>query len=55
MRGEDGQICPLEASGAKEVKLLKHGALQTYPGFPHGVTTTSADQINAELQAFIKS
>ena len=48
------QICPFESSGAKSVKLLKHGTLKSYPGFPHGMPTTHADQINADLLEFIK-
>ena len=55
MHGLDDQICPFEASGAKAVKLLKHGTLKTYPGFPHGMPATNADQINEDLLAFIKS
>jgi non-heme chloroperoxidase len=54
MHGEDDQICPFEASGKQSVKLLKYGTLKTYPGFPHGMPTTHADQINADLLAFIK-
>jgi non-heme chloroperoxidase len=37
------------------VKLLKQGTLKTYPGFPHGMPTTNAEQINADLLAFFKS
>jgi non-heme chloroperoxidase len=55
MHGEDDQICPFEASGAKAVKLLKHGTLITYPGFPHGMPTTHADQINKDLLAFFQA
>jgi non-heme chloroperoxidase len=55
MHGEDDQICPFEASGKLAVKLLKHGTLKTYPGFPHGMPTTHAEQINADLLTFIKS
>jgi non-heme chloroperoxidase len=55
MHGLDDQICPFEASGAKAVKLLKHGTLKTYPGFPHGMPATNADQINADLLEFIKA
>lgn len=55
MHGEDDQICPFLVTGAKSVKLLKHGTLKSYPGFPHGMPTTHADQINADLLAFIKS
>ena len=53
MHGLDDQICPFEASGAQSVKLLKHGTLKTYPGFPHGMPTTHAEQINADLLAFV--
>jgi len=28
--------------------------LKTYKGFPHGMPTTNADQINADLLAFFK-
>jgi non-heme chloroperoxidase len=52
MHGLDDQICPFESSGAKSVKLLKHGTLKTYPGFPHGMPTTNADEINNDLLAF---
>jgi non-heme chloroperoxidase len=55
MHGEDDQICPFESSGAKAIKLLKHGTLKTYPGFPHGMPATHADQINADLLAFIEA
>lgn len=53
MHGLDDQICPFEASGAKSVKLVKHGTLKTYPGFPHGMPTTHADRINADLLEFV--
>jgi hypothetical protein len=36
-------------------ELLKHGTLKSYPGLPHGMPTTHADQINADLLAFIRS
>ena len=53
MHGLDDQICPFEASGAKSVKLVKHGTRKTYPGFPHGMPTTHADRINADLLEFV--
>ncbi len=55
LHGEDDQIVPFANSGAKSVKLLKHGKLISYPGYPHGMPTTHADQINADLLAFFKS
>src|SRR4051812_21533057 len=54
MHGEDDQICPFPTTGAKSVKLLKHGTLKSYPGLPHGMPTTHADLINADLLAFIR-
>jgi non-heme chloroperoxidase len=55
MHGEDDQICPFPATGAKSVKLLKRGTLKSYPGLPHGMPTTHAELINADLLEFIKS
>lgn len=55
MHGEDDQIVPFAISGAKTVKLLKNGKLISYPGFPHGMPTTEAATINADLLAFITS
>ena len=55
MHGEDDQIVPFANSAALSTKLLKKSTLKTYPGFPHGMATTHADVINADLLAFIKS
>jgi fermentation-respiration switch protein FrsA (DUF1100 family) len=54
IHGEDDQICPLPTTEARSVKLLKHGALKSYPGLPHGMPTTHADQITADLLAFVQ-
>jgi hypothetical protein len=35
-------------------KLLKNSQTKFYPGFPHGIPTTNAEQINGDLLAFIK-
>lgn len=55
MHSEDDQIVPYAASGPLSAKLLKRGVLKTYKDFPHGMITTQADTINADLLAFIKS
>ncbi|BCX68846.1 alpha/beta hydrolase [Pseudomonas izuensis] len=55
LHGEDDQIVPIADSARLAIKLLKHGTLKTYPGLPHGMCTTHADVINADLLAFIKS
>src|SRR5947208_13356706 len=54
MHSEDDQIVPYVAAGPLSAKLLKNGTLKTYQGFPHGMPTTQADTINADLLAFIK-
>jgi non-heme chloroperoxidase len=55
MHGEDDQIVPIEDSALLSAKLLKNGILKTYKGFPHGMPTTEAATINADLLAFIRS
>ena len=55
MHSEDDQIVPYIAAGPLSAKLLKRGTLKTYKDFPHGMITTQADTINADLLAFIKS
>jgi non-heme chloroperoxidase len=54
MHGDDDQIVPYADSGPMSAKLLKNGTLKTYKGFPHGMPTTEAPTINADLLAFIK-
>jgi non-heme chloroperoxidase len=54
MHSEDDQIVPYIASGPLSAKLLQNGTLKTYKGFPHGMPTTEAATVNAELLAFIK-
>jgi non-heme chloroperoxidase len=55
MHSEDDQIVPYVAAGPKSAKLLKNGTLKTYKDFPHGMPTTQAETINADLLAFLKS
>jgi non-heme chloroperoxidase len=55
MHSEDDQIVPYVAAGPKSAKLLKNGTLITYKDFPHGMPTTHAEKINADLLAFLKS
>jgi non-heme chloroperoxidase len=55
MHGDDDQIVPFADSAPLTVKLLEHGTLKVYPGFPHGMATVHADVINKDLLAFIRS
>jgi non-heme chloroperoxidase len=55
MHGDDDQIVPYADAGPLSAKLIKASILKTYKGFPHGMHTTNADTINADLLAFIQS
>jgi non-heme chloroperoxidase len=55
MQGDDDQIVPHKNAAVLQAKLLKNGTLKIYPGLPHGMMTTHADMINADLLAFIRS
>ena len=55
IHSEDDQIVPYAAAGPLSAKLLKHGTLKTYKDFPHGMPTTHAEIINADLLVFLKA
>jgi non-heme chloroperoxidase len=54
LHSEDDQIVPYVAAGPLSAKLVKGAVLKTYKSFPHGMPTTEADTINADLLAFLK-
>jgi non-heme chloroperoxidase len=54
MHGDDDQIVPYADAGPLSAKLIKGAELKTYKGFPHGMCTTEAPTINADLLAFFK-
>jgi non-heme chloroperoxidase len=54
MHGDDDQVVPIADSALLSIKLLKHGTLKVYKGYPHGMATTHADVINPDLLAFVK-
>jgi non-heme chloroperoxidase len=55
LHGDDDQIVPIGASAMQSSTLVKGATLKVYPGLPHGMCTTNADQINADLLAFIQA
>lgn len=55
MHGDDDQIVPYDDSAPLSVALLQNGTLKTYAGFPHGMPTTQAVTINADLLAWLQS
>ena len=55
MHGDDDQVVPYADSGPLSARLVQNGTLKTYHGFPHGMPTTQAETINADLLEFIKA
>src|SRR6476661_8955608 len=55
MHGDDDQIVPYADSAPLSAELVQNGTLKTYKGFPHGMPTTEAETINADLLAFLQS
>jgi non-heme chloroperoxidase len=55
MHGDDDQVVPYADSAPLSAELLPNGTLKTYVGFPHGMPTTQAETINADLLEFFRS
>ena len=55
LQGDDDQVVPYKNAALLQDKLLANSELKIYPGFPHGMHTTHADTINADILAFIRS
>lgn len=55
LHGDDDQIVPIADAALKAVKLLKNGTLKVYNEYGHGMLTTEAGTLNADILAFIKS
>jgi non-heme chloroperoxidase len=54
LHGDDDQVVPIADSALIGIKLLKHGTLKVYPGYPHGMATTHADEINPDILGFVR-
>jgi non-heme chloroperoxidase len=55
LHGDDDQIVPIDNSARLAAKLVKHATLKVYPGASHGMCVINADQVNADLLAFLNS
>lgn len=53
MHGEDDQIVPFATTGKASAALVPGAVLKSYPGYPHGMPTTHAAELNADLLAFV--
>ena len=55
LQGDADQIVPIDDASILSAKLVKGSVLKVIHGAPHGLCTTHADQVNAELLAFLKT
>jgi non-heme chloroperoxidase len=55
LHGDDDQIVPIDDAGRLSAKLVKNATLKVYAGGSHGMCTTEADRVNADLLEFIAS
>jgi non-heme chloroperoxidase len=55
LQGDADQIVPIDDASRLSAKIVTHSTLKVYPGAPHGMCTTHADQVNADLLAFLKA
>src|SRR5262249_45320086 len=55
LHGDADHIVPIVASAMKSSKIVKNAKLKVYSGAPHGMCTTHADQVNADLLEFLRN
>jgi len=55
VHGDDDQIVPIADSALLSAEIVKDATLKVYRGAPHGISTTHADQLNADLLDFIEA
>jgi non-heme chloroperoxidase len=55
LHGDDDQLVPVDVAGRMSAKIIKNATLKVYPGGSHGMCTTEADKVNADLLAFLQS
>jgi non-heme chloroperoxidase len=49
MQGDDDQVVPYKEAALLQAKLVKTSTLKIYPCYPHGIHTTNADTVNADI------
>jgi non-heme chloroperoxidase len=54
LHGDQDQLLSLASSALLNAKIIKNATLKIYPGAPHGLPATRADEVNADLLAFLK-
>ena len=55
IHGDDDQIVPIKAGGARTAKLVPSATFKVYQGGPHGVMSTHQQKFNADLLEFARA
>jgi non-heme chloroperoxidase len=55
MHGDDDQIVPYKDAALLSSKLIPGAQLKIYKGYPHGMLTIHAEELNDDILAFIKA
>lgn len=55
LHGDADQIVPIDTAARLSAKIVPNATLKVYPGASHGMCSTEAETINADLLAFLKS
>lgn len=55
LHGDDDQVVPYKDAAEKQIRLLRNGQMKIYKGLSHGMLTTHAGLLNADILAFIKA
>lgn len=55
LHGTDDQVVPYANAGPRAAKMLKHGTPLACEGLPHGMATSHAARINADILAFLEA
>jgi len=52
IQGDNDTAAPIEFTGRRTAKLIKGSQFKVYPGAPHGLIVTHAEQFNTDLAQF---
>jgi pimeloyl-ACP methyl ester carboxylesterase len=55
LHGDKDASAPLEITGRRVAAGIKGAELKVYPGAPHGLFITHMEQVNRDLEAFLKA
>ncbi|RYG34747.1 alpha/beta hydrolase [bacterium] len=53
LHGDADQIVPVDAAGKQSAKIVPNATLKIYAGGSHGMCSTEAEKVNADLLAFL--